>query len=126
MDRMRSKRERKRQREKAHKRSSDKKVNANTRAPNQEAVLSDGSRCRLILRSQEVDGSVAQMDPQLIADYIGQRIRWFETELSTVELEDRLIPGNRLRRVLHELSAKEDLTSTGVLRYHILRLGPKT
>jgi len=90
---MRSKRERKREREKAHKRLSDiKKVNANTRAPNQEAVPSDGSRCRRTLRSQEVDGSVARMDPQLIADYIGQRIRLFETELSTVELEDRLIP----------------------------------
>ena len=124
---MRSQRERKREREKAHKRLSDiKKVNANTRASNKEVESSDGSRYRRTFRSQEVDGSVARMDPQLIADYISQRIRWFETELSTVELEDRLIPGNRFRRIFRELRWLKNLTSTGILRYHVLRLGPKT
>lgn len=35
----------------------------------------------------------ANMDCQLLADYIAQRTRKFEKDLSSLELEDRYIPG---------------------------------
>jgi len=40
-----------------------------------------------------VNTAIAKLDPQLIADYVGQKVKRFERELSAVELEDRYIPG---------------------------------
>jgi protein CMS1 len=44
--------------------------------------------------SIKVNRSFAYMDSRLLADYMAQRMRKFENDLSPVELEDRYIPGN--------------------------------
>jgi protein CMS1 len=41
-----------------------------------------------------INKSFAHMDSQLLADYVAQRTRKFESDLSSVELEDRYISGN--------------------------------
>lgn len=40
-----------------------------------------------------INTSFANMDSQLLADYVAQKTRKFESELSSVELEDRYISG---------------------------------
>lgn len=40
-----------------------------------------------------VNHAFEHMDSQLLADYINQRTRLYGKELSTVELEDRFLPG---------------------------------
>ena len=40
-----------------------------------------------------INKGFAQMDSQLLADYVDQKTRQFEKELSSVELEDRHIAG---------------------------------
>lgn len=41
-----------------------------------------------------INKSFAHMDSQLLADYVAQRTRKFESDLSSVELEDRYISGS--------------------------------
>lgn len=41
-----------------------------------------------------INKSLAQMDSRLLADYMAQTTIKFENDLSSVELEDRYIPGN--------------------------------
>ena len=41
--------------------------------------------------------AIAHMDPQLLADYVSQRTRRFQNELSFVELEDRYISEKAIR-----------------------------
>jgi protein CMS1 len=43
-------------------------------------------------KPEKINDSIAQMDPNLTADYINRRLRKFEKDLSAVELEDRFIP----------------------------------
>ena len=43
-----------------------------------------------------VNRAFEKMDGQLLADYINSRTRLYGKELSSVELEDKLIPGTRL------------------------------
>ena len=40
-----------------------------------------------------INKTFSRMDNQLLADYVAQRTRKYETELSLVELEDKYIPG---------------------------------
>lgn len=40
-----------------------------------------------------INKAFSHMDNQLLADYVAQRTRKYETELSLVELEDKYIPG---------------------------------
>lgn len=40
-----------------------------------------------------VNTSISKLDPQLSADYVAQKVKRFEKDLSAVELEDRYIPG---------------------------------
>lgn len=40
-----------------------------------------------------INNAFSHMDSQLLADYIAQRTRQYEGDLSTVELEDKYIPG---------------------------------
>jgi protein CMS1 len=40
-----------------------------------------------------INKAFSHMDNQLLADYMGQRTRKFESDLSSVELEDKYIPG---------------------------------
>lgn len=42
---------------------------------------------------KHVNHAIAHMDSQLLADHIAQRTKRFQTELSTVELEDLRVPG---------------------------------
>jgi hypothetical protein len=44
--------------------------------------------------SMGINKSFALMDSRLLADYMAQMTRKFENDLSSVELEDRYIPGN--------------------------------
>ena len=44
--------------------------------------------------SMGINKSFAHMDSQLLADYVAQRTRKFESDLSSVELEDKYISGN--------------------------------
>lgn len=37
----------------------------------------------------------SHMDSQLLADYMAQRTRRYESDLSSIELEDRFLPGTR-------------------------------
>jgi hypothetical protein len=41
-----------------------------------------------------ISKAFSQMDNQLMADYVAQKTRKFESELSLIELEDRLISGS--------------------------------
>jgi protein CMS1 len=40
-----------------------------------------------------INKAFSHMDNQLLADYVGQRTRKYESELSSVELEDKYLPG---------------------------------
>jgi protein CMS1 len=40
-----------------------------------------------------VNKAFSHMDSQLLADYVAQRTRKYESDLSAVELEDKYIPG---------------------------------
>ena len=40
-----------------------------------------------------INAAFANMDSQLLADYVAQRTRSFENILSSVELEDKYLPG---------------------------------
>jgi protein CMS1 len=42
-------------------------------------------------KPETINESVANMDPNLIADYISRQLRRFEKEISAVELEDRSV-----------------------------------
>jgi len=43
--------------------------------------------------AEPVNEDMAMMDPKLLADYVAQRLRRFQKDLSSVELEDRYISG---------------------------------
>jgi protein CMS1 len=40
-----------------------------------------------------INNAFSHMDSNLLADYIAQRTRKYESELSSIELEDRYLPG---------------------------------
>lgn len=40
-----------------------------------------------------INNAFSSMDNQLLADYIAQQTRKFESDLSSIELEDKYIPG---------------------------------
>jgi hypothetical protein len=40
-----------------------------------------------------INNAFSHMDNQLLADYLAQRTRKYESDLSTIELEDKYIPG---------------------------------
>lgn len=47
-----------------------------------------------------LNNAFSHMDSQLLADYMAQRTRKFESDLSSIELEDKFIPGMNVR--LHQ------------------------
>jgi len=78
-------------------------------------------------KPEKLNETVARMDPMLVADYIGQKLRKFEKELSAVELEDRFIPssafldttsyaGERTLADLADYLEKSGAPSTAALR----------
>jgi protein CMS1 len=42
---------------------------------------------------QGINLAIGRMDGQLTVDYVAQRTKRFDSELSTVEMEDRYLPG---------------------------------
>jgi protein CMS1 len=40
-----------------------------------------------------INNAFSHMDNQLLADYVAQRTRKYESDLSSIELEDKYIPG---------------------------------
>lgn len=58
---------------------------------------------RRTAEEDELDGEVginnafSHMDNQLLADYIAQRTRKYESDLSSIELEDKYIPANAIQ-----------------------------
>jgi protein CMS1 len=40
-----------------------------------------------------INNAFSHMDNQLLADYMAQRTRKYESDLSTIELEDKYLPG---------------------------------
>jgi protein CMS1 len=49
-----------------------------------------------------INNAFTHMDNQLLADYVGQRTRKYESDLSSVELEDKYIPGKCYVLSAHE------------------------
>jgi len=66
------------------------KSNKLTSAINKQRITAEGDDLDL---STGINKSFAHMDSQLLADYVAQRTRKFESDLSSVELEDRYISG---------------------------------
>jgi len=97
------KRKRKREREKLNKRKSKKSEDDETapqvskdrskkgagkgRESKSTATDAPGGEAEL------VNEDMARMDPKLLADYVAQRLKRFQKDLSSVELEDRYISG---------------------------------
>lgn len=57
-----------------------------------------------------INRGIGHMDSQLLADYIAQRTKRFEKDLSFVELEDRYIPEKAIRDTSH-WNKQRDLTN---------------
>ena len=56
-----------------------------------------------------VDMAIGKLDGQLLADYVAQRTKRFQCDLSLVEVEDKRIPGtwhSSLTRVNYEYSLR--------------------
>ncbi len=66
-----------------------------------------------------INKSFAHMDSRLLADYVAQRTRKLESDLSSVELEDRYISGNYAKVKLRYTGLTQD-SSRGHKRYHNL------
>lgn len=53
---------------------------------------------------KHVNNAIAHMDSQLLADHIAQRTQRFQTELSSVELDDLRVPGMHILFSLYQPS----------------------
>lgn len=89
-----SKRKRKREKEKANKLANPPKKTKPGKDDNDDE---DGGVKLSKTVTEKDDGSVnekfAKMAPSMMADYVGQRLKFWERTLSSVELEDKYIPG---------------------------------
>ncbi|KAF8423340.1 U3-containing 90S pre-ribosomal complex subunit-domain containing protein [Tirmania nivea] len=73
------------------KREAEKAKNAKRR----KEATEDNDEVHLVFEGGKgVNTAIAKLDPQLIADYVGQKVKQSEKELSAVELEDRCIPAS--------------------------------
>jgi protein CMS1 len=77
-----------------------------------------------------INVAVSHMDGRLLADYVAQRTKRFQPELSLVELEDRYIPGIHLISQLSDRSAhmceeKAILDTTGLTETRTLENLPE-
>ena len=50
----------------------------------------------------QINRAISKMDGRLMADYIARQTKRFEPNLSTVELEDRRIPGKNMKNSVQE------------------------
>ncbi|KAI5786276.1 U3-containing 90S pre-ribosomal complex subunit-domain containing protein [Pyronema domesticum] len=88
-----NKRKRKREKEKTNKRTAE-----NPKVPKLETdhgrISNSSSKPwepKKPAKPETINESIANMDPNLIADYISRQLRRFEKEISAVELEDRSV-----------------------------------
>lgn len=94
-----SKRKRKREKEKANKQANPPKKSKSGEDEDDDedggVKLSKPKPSKTV--TEKDDGSVnekfAKMAPSMMADYVGQRLKFWERALSSVELEDKYIPG---------------------------------
>jgi protein CMS1 len=109
-----NKRKRKREKEKANRQLSEKTkmVKLDNRTGQISSVQQ--SQSKHPAKPENIDESIAQMDPSLAADYISQRLRKFDKELSAVELADRFIPA---RAFLDTTSYNNSRTLTNLPEY---------
>lgn len=91
-----SKRKRKREKEKANKQANPPKKTKPGKDEDDDDDEDGGVKLSKAV-TQKDDGSVnekfAKMAPSMMADYVGQKLKFWERTLSSVELEDRYIPG---------------------------------
>lgn len=92
-----SKRKRKREKEKANKQANPPKKTKPGKGKGEDDDEEDGGVKLSKAVTEKDDGSVnekfAKMAPSMMADYVGQKLKFWERTLSSVELEDRYIPG---------------------------------
>ena len=97
-----AKRKRKREKEKENKRSKAAGADAVPAVVAEPTGIAPAVRKPRIERVPEkpvkpvvetLDEAVAQMNPQLTVDYITRKLRHFEKDLSSVEMDDRLLKG---------------------------------
>jgi protein CMS1 len=83
----------------AKSKSSKRKRDAEAEQTSKRAAKKQKSKKRKTVDEDELDveqgvnNAFSHMDSQLLADYLAQRTRQYEGDLSTVELEDKYIPG---------------------------------
>jgi len=63
-----------------------------SRVKGKEATPKKPMELKKSTKPERVDNSIAMMDPKLIADFVGQKLRRLEKDMSAVELEDSFIP----------------------------------
>jgi len=79
--------------------SKKRKCGANVEQSAKKAAKKSKSKKSKVVEEDELDTdsginkAFSHMDNQLLADYVAQRTRKFESNLSLVELEDKYIPG---------------------------------
>lgn len=89
-----SKRKRKREKEKANKQqNSTKKAKSSSDDEDGGVKLKPSKAVAEGKNDGSINEDIAKMDPSLLADYVGQRLKHWEKSLSSVELEDKYIPG---------------------------------
>ena len=66
-----------------------------------------------------INKAFAHMDNQLLADYVAQRTRKYESDLSSVELEDKYLPG-KFECFLERLQLILLLSSYDYPRYNVV------
>lgn len=88
-----SKRKRKREKEKANKQQNPTKKAKSSEDEEDGGVKLKPSKTVTEKDDGSVNEDIAKMAPSMMADYVGQRLKHWEGALSSVELEDKYIPG---------------------------------
>lgn len=90
-----SKRKRKREKEKANKAQPKPPKKAKSSSEDEEdgGVKLKPSKTVTEKDDGSINEDIAKMAPSMLADYVGQRLKHWESALSSVELEDKYIPG---------------------------------
>lgn len=133
------KRKRKREREKLNKRKSKKSEDDETAPQVSKDRSKNGAGKGRESKStateapggeaEPVNEDMARMDPKLLADYVAQRLKRFQKDLSSVELEDRYISGwlalTRIHTHTHAMGFAAELAFLGricVFGYYVVHL----
>jgi len=85
--------------------SNKRKRGASEQVPKKAAKKTKSKKAKLTAEDEldieaGLNNAFSHMDNQLLADYMAKRTRKFESDLSSIELEDKFIPGMNV--MLHE------------------------